>query len=357
MLRRKPGAPRPVDEIDQELVEGVEAELPWQVLIRSASCAEEEAEQRLYRLLRMDFLEGTPGVSTNSRSNLQPVTVRSSFVPKAIPIAPSTPPQRTLPSPGQASVRPSPVSSVMPPRSTPPAPSAAPKANPVGQDLLRQLRAMRGGHSQPPAEALGRTSMPPRANTSLPPRATTSLPPGQSPRFVIDSPLGALIDEFSRGEGMQRWAAARLREALEEELAGNTLQAMAAIQVVLAQLEDPRLRAERERLQDKTRRASSSAYRLRAVEAEQGSRYREAAEEWRKVLEAFPSDADAALHAAKCYMEAGELKQSAHFARTATLLAPDNVAAHRLLLRFFRKTGMEASAQRQREILEKLRKA
>lgn len=370
MLRRKPGAPRPVDEVDQELVEGVEAELPWQVLIRSASCSEEEAEQRILRLIRMEFLEGLPGVDTSSsRSNLQPVTVRSSFVPKPMPIGvpASSPPTRPSVSAPVArpglTVPPRGVTPTEPPRNLAPRPSqpvptSGPKPIPTGEALLRQLRAMRGGLSQPPAEALGRSGPPPRPTTSmLPARSSTNAPPGQSGRFVVDSPLGALIEEYSQGTGMHRWASARLREALEEELAGNFLQALAALQVVLAQIEDPRLRTERTRLQEKSMRATSGVYRSRAMEAERGNRHLEAAEQWRKVLEAFPADAEAALHAAKCYMEAGELKQAAHFARNATLLAPDNISAHKLLLRFFKKTGMEASAQRQREILDKLRKA
>jgi len=166
-----------------------------------------------------------------------------------------------------------------------------------------------------------------------------------------------LIDELSRGQGMQRWSAARLREALEEELAGNFLQAVAILQVVLAQMEDPRIRAERMRLQDKSQRAASGIYRSQALDAEKQRKHSEAAEHWRKVVEANPTDADAALHAAKNYIEAGDLKQAAHHARRATQLAPNNINAHKVLLHFFKRSGMEASAQREREILAKLRGA
>ena len=75
------------------------------------------------------------------------------------------------------------------------------------------------------------------------------------------------------------------------------------------------------------------------------------------MLEAFPTDADAALHAALCAMEAGNLKMAGVFAKRAVELAPDSVNAHRLLHRFFRKTGMELSAKREAEIIQKLKKA
>jgi tetratricopeptide (TPR) repeat protein len=173
----------------------------------------------------------------------------------------------------------------------------------------------------------------------------------------VDSPLLTLIRELAGGPGMQRWTAARLREALNEELSGNFLEAVSILQVVMAQVEDPRIRAERDRLHSKALQASSGVFRSQAIEAERELRHNEAAENWRKVLEAQPNDADAALHAAMCYMEGGNLKQAGALARRAVELAPASVNAHRILYRFFRKTGMEASAKREHEILSKLRRA
>ncbi|HEX6243366.1 MAG TPA: hypothetical protein VFZ61_20775, partial [Polyangiales bacterium] len=64
----------------------------------------------------------------------------------------------------------------------------------------------------------------------------------------------------------------------------------------------------------------------------------------------------AAIHAATCFMEIGEVKQAGQYARRAVELDPQSVQAHRLMFRFFRKTGMELNANREREILKKLAK-
>jgi Tfp pilus assembly protein PilF len=226
-----------------------------------------------------------------------------------------------------------------------PAQSAA-----AGESLLRELRQMRGGTSIPAPESIRKPAISSRfpAPTGAPPQAT---------RYVVDSSLGALIDELAGGQGMQRWASVRLREALEEEVAGNFMQAVAILQVVLAQFEDVRIRKERDRLQERGQQATSGIYRSRAIQAERSQKPKEAADQWRKVLEAMPNDVDAALHAATCLMEVGDLKQAAQFARKAVQLAPDNLQAHKLLYKFFQRTGMEASAAREREIILKLRKA
>lgn len=328
MLRRREGAAPVLDPIDQELLDGVDAEFRWHVLVTSASCSPQEAEQRLRRMLSTGALEGTAG-------DTRPAS-QTSLAPVAAPAAPA-PVQRLA---------------------TPSAPTAA-------QALLRQLQASRGGVRAPSAEVV-RASIPAVApktpSAASNPMTVQSLPTGgamsSSPHAVAagESKLQALIDEFAQGQGIQRWSAARLREALQEELADHCVQAMTILQSVLSQMDDPRIRAERTRLQLKGQRGTSRVYRSRAMEAEQASQKKEAAELWRKALDAAPEDVEAALHAAKNYLDSGDLKQAAHFARRAVQLAPENASAHRLLLRFFQQTGMDASAQRERDILAKLQK-
>jgi hypothetical protein len=344
MLRRKPGASMPVDQIDRELVEGVEAELPWPVLVRSASCSSDEAEQRVVRLLKAGYLEGIPGVTRSpSRTSMRPVS--ASMAPQAA--AHSSIPPGSAPRPGSQPG--------MSAQSVAPRPTAQPTMTSVvpgsaGEALLRELRTMRGEPSIPAPESIRKPAI-----SSRFPTPTTTTP--QAGRYVVDSTLGTLIDELARGQGMQRWASVRLREALEEEVAGNFMQAVAILQVVLAQFEDVRIRKERDRLQERGQQATSGIYRSRAIQAERSQNPKEAADQWRKVLEAQPNDAEAALHAATCLMEAGDLKQAAQFARRAVQLEPNNLQAHKLLYKFFQRTGMEASAAREREIILKLRKA
>jgi tetratricopeptide (TPR) repeat protein len=190
---------------------------------------------------------------------------------------------------------------------------------------------------------------------SEPAHAASSAPPA-SAHAGFSSPLAALIDEFSRGQERERACALRLSAALHEELSGNVQQAIAILHDLTAHMNDPRIRAERDRLQSLTAKATSGIYRSHALKAERASRHKEAAESWGKVLEACPDDAEAALHAASCSMELGDLKRAGTYARKAAELAPESVAAHRLLWRFFRKAGMEHSAIREREILRKLSK-
>lgn len=233
MLRPKPGAPRPVDPIDRKLVEGVAAELPWHVLIQSAPCAAAEAEQRLLRLWRGRLLTGTPGALRPSRTRLAAVQAQPGSVAADDPAhAPQAAPGERL----SRSVQTVPVD---------------------GQTLLRELRAMRGGTSQPAPESV-------QIRSHAPDATRQGAPPGEV-RPLGDSSVAVL-----------------------------------------------------------------------------------------RVPDTLSSDAEAAMRTAKCLLDAGDLKQAAYYARRAAQLAPNNVSAHRVLLRFFQRSGMTASAQREREILRKL---
>jgi hypothetical protein len=249
------------------------------------------------------------------------------------PVRPSEPAANTESAPGYYCVRPGGAAAGPSDSSTPSAPD------------LEQVR--RGITSAPP----GRYSV----HGSEPAHAASSAPPA-SAHAGFSSPLAALIDEFSRGQEWERACARRLSAALHEELSGNVQQAIAILHDLTAHVNDLRIRAERDRLQSLTAKATSGIYRSHALKAERASRHKEAAESWGKVLEACPDDAEAALHAASCSMELGDLKRAGTYARKAAELAPESVAAHRLLWRFFRKAGMEHSAIREREILRKLSK-
>jgi hypothetical protein len=348
MLRRKPGATATLDSVDRQLLKGVDAGLPWRSLLTCASCEPAEAELRLLRLLREGQLEGTLGEAP--RPYAAPVAATSSAPPGALaardallreltrrsgtsyPPVSSAPPGASVPPARPSGTSYSPVSSTRPGASAPPArPSAVPSV------------------SQRP----GYYSMKPSDGEAT--CATRSGTPG-SLRPTFDSPLAGLIDEFARGNAAQVWAAARLRQALEEELAGNVQEAIGILQLVMVQVSDPRLRVERDRLKAGRFRASSGVYRAQARDAERSMKHAQAAENWSKVLEACPDDAEAALHAAHCCIEIGELRQAGIYARRAVELAPQSVTAHKVLLRFYRKTGMEQSANREREILRKLDK-
>jgi hypothetical protein len=416
MLRRKSGATSSLDEVDQQLLRGVDLGLRWSALLQMASCEPDEAGMRILRMIRQGHLEGTPGDAHESApptansihtaiTQPPPSAARFGHAPTArMSRTGSSPtpaaPQRATTSPPAAPAEPRSPSA--PTSSTPPGKTLPPSAVAAREALLRELAMRRSGTSFPPAAAPHRASEPASTGGSLPPgyynfrpssaypggssvpppgsnrpldprrEPVTSAPPGRysvtSGDFPgasssappgagsVDSPLTALIQELAGGADLQRWCAAQLRDALEQDLSGQVEQALATVQAVMSQFSDPRIRIERDRLQAKSLRAVSGVYRARALRAESASRHEEAAESWRKVLEACPDDVDAVLHAAKCSMESGDIRQAGVHARRAVELSPTSVAAHKLMLRFFRKTGMERNADRERQILRKLAK-
>jgi hypothetical protein len=404
VLRRRPDAPTPTDPLDLELLEAVDEGVPWRGLLRSASCPPEEAEGRLMRMLMTGVLEGEPG-ETGPSSTPRPAPPLPSQRPSVAPT-----PRPSIAAPGsagaqaagesllrelmrrttgtgfapvgadpvrQSTVPPTPGTSGINNRvsTTPPRAQSMPpeartsSAPPVSRSVPAPSEPARTASSTPqPSRPASMTPTPtpsvPRITQSDSPgpygASSSSLPPSRpsSPGALsVSSALLPLIEEFSHGQGIQRWAAARLREALLEELAGNLTQAVAILQVVMAQIEEPRVRAERDRMQNQLKAAASGVHRSRALSAERDSRPREAVEHWSKVLDANPQDVEAALHAGLCALNAGDLKQAGLFAKRAVELAPNNINAHKILHRFFRKAGMERSAKREEEIIAKLKKA
>lgn len=260
------------------------------------------------------------------------------------PVRPSEPAAKTASAPGYYCVRPE---------------DGGPAGTDSGRPIAPELEQVRRGTTEFPSRADPRVSSAPPGRYSLrgeqPTSVASSAPPAGA-QVGFESPLAALIDEFSRGQERERQCARLLGAALHEELSGNVQRAIEILHELTVQLNDARIRAERDRLQALTAKASSGIYRAHALKAERAAKHKEAAESWRKVLEACPDDAEAALHVASCSMELGDLKRAGTYARRAAELAPESVAAHRLLWRFFRKTGMEHNANREREILRKLSK-
>jgi tetratricopeptide (TPR) repeat protein len=177
----------------------------------------------------------------------------------------------------------------------------------------------------------------------------------QPPRY--ESPLENLASEFaSSSDANARWSAGALREVYNLEKRGEVSSALALMQVVVSRFGDPRVREQRDRLQDIIKKASSSGHREKAVAAQNSKNYAQAAEHWRNVSDVERNDGKAALEAAVCYMHAKEMKLAGQYAKRAVELAPQSVLARRVLLRFYEQMGMELNANRERQALEKLSK-
>jgi curved DNA-binding protein CbpA len=310
----------------------------------------------------------------------------SAVFPRMSPPVPSHPPART----GVVSTRPAASYSA---NTTPPAPASSaqareavtPAARKVSQPSLPPANKPSQPSLRPPVITESRPAPAPSAPSSS---AARSLAPGRPAareallkslearrrvptgashppvasstaygRAVETSQLEQLAEEFAkRGDKDSAWAAGQLRQAARNERAGELAAVIAMLQTVMVRVSDPRLRELRDKLHKQTLQAGAKEFRSKAMAAEQASNHREGAENWRKVLEAEPNDAKAALHAAACLIKAGDVKSAGQFAKRAVELAPNDPNARKVALRFYETMGMTANANREREALAKLTK-
>jgi curved DNA-binding protein CbpA len=218
------------------------------------------------------------------------------------------------------------------------APQPAPSSAQSTQSLLREVMAKREAEKN-----------------RAPAVPTSSGVHSHPPRY--ESPLESLASELaSSPDPTGRWSAGALREAHNLEKRGEVSSALALMQVVVSRFGDPRVREQRDRLLDITKKASSNDHREKAVAAQNSKNYAQAADHWRNVSDADRKDGKAALEAAVCYMHAKEMKLAGQYAKRAVELQPQSVLARRVLLRFYEQMGMELNANRERQALEKLSK-
>ncbi|HEX6239300.1 MAG TPA: hypothetical protein VFZ61_00345, partial [Polyangiales bacterium] len=327
MLRRLAKDSALLDAVDHQILAGVERGLTWRALVQSCPCDADETAMRIMRLIQQSYLEGRPGEDSAPPPNRAPAATppppKTGFSQVTRPVpsiatAPTVVPPRPAPS--------TPTSTSVPPgarSSLPPGAAAAREA------LLRELATRRSGASYPPINSSIRptapqstpagqqssgyysmrpaegsaSSVPPGASQRSPSTptnaASSSLPPGRysmqsedrsEPIFDGEDTAGlrlaGLVDELMRGNELQRWCAARLHEAATHERAGELQQAINALQLAMSQNSDPRIRQERDRIQTGNQRAASGVFRARAITEERANKHKEAADNWRRVLEA-----------------------------------------------------------------------
>jgi curved DNA-binding protein CbpA/Tfp pilus assembly protein PilF len=294
-----------------------------------------------------------PAAARSGVVSTRPAASYANSTPPA-PAVSSTPPREAVAPPARKATQPSmpPVNkpsqpSLRPPVITQPAPAPSAPSSSAARSIAPGRPAAR--------EALLK-SLEARRRV---PGATN--PPGASPtaygRAVEPSQLEVLADELARrADKDSGWAAGELRRAARNERAGEIAAVIAVLQTVMIRVSDPRLRELRDKLHKQTLQAGAKEFRAKALSAEQSSNHREAAENWRKVLEAEPNDAKAALHAGACLIKAGDVKAAGQFAKRAVELAPNDPNARKVALRFYETMGMTANANREREALGKLAK-
>ena len=203
---------------------------------------------------------------------------------------------------------------------------------------------------QPPAR---RPSQPPPARSSSHPSPASGN--GALPSGMALESLGRL-----RAENRSREAQRSLEdlEALIEKAARNDdhgeivrlLRHAITIRPDEASWRSRLARAE-ETLQDHEVQRLANAAR----NAEKVQRWDSAGELWAKIADLRPADAQAALHAAQALCEAAQdFARAAEYAKRASRLAPDMIAAHICLTRVFFKAGRTASARSALEQAAKL---
>jgi hypothetical protein len=298
----------------------------------------------------------TSAVFPRARPSQSKPPVERSGVVSTRPAAPSAPAPAARP----AAARPAPAITTPPPASKLSQPSLRPP-------VITHSQAPAPSSSTGSSPGVSRSSPPARPSAreallkSLEARRIRPAAPGaansQAPGPAQGSPLEAIISDLSRRpDAHTSWAMPQLRKAAQHERAGELDQVVAILQAVMVRVSDPRLRELRDKVHKQALQKGASEHKNLAMQAEQSKNLKEAAEHWRKVLEAEPNDARAALRAGACLLKAGEVKQAGQFAKRAVELAPGDVNARKLALRFYEAMGMTLNATREREAVAKLEK-
>ena len=223
-----------------------------------------------------------------------------------------------------------------------------------GRDVRTSPVQGRDVPNPPPAIARAvRTPQPPPARSSSHPSPASGN--GALPSGMALESLGRL-----RAENRSREAQRSLEdlEALIEKAARNDdhgeivrlLRHAVTLRPDEASWRSRLARAE-ETLQDFEVQRLANAAR----NAEKVQRWDSAGELWAKIADLRPADAQAALHAAQALCEAAQdFARAAEYAKRASRLAPDMIAAHICLTRVFFKAGRTASARSALEQAAKL---
>jgi len=213
-----------------------------------------------------------------------------------------------------------------------------------------------------------RSVVPPAPDQPPPARRPSQPPPARSPSLTPPPsgggalPSGMALESLGRlrAENRSREVQRSLEdlEALIEKAARNDdhaeivrlLRHAITIRPDEASWRSRLARAE-ETLQDFEVQRLANAAR----NAEKVQRWDSAGELWAKIADLRPADAQAALHAAQAICEAAQdFARAAEYAKRASRLAPDMIAAHICLTRVFFKAGRTASARSALEQAAKL---
>lgn len=203
-----------------------------------------------------------------------------------------------------------------------------------------------------PSSARRPSQPPPPRSPSLPPPASGG---GALPSGMALESLGRL-----RAENRSRDAQRSLEdlEGLIEKAARNDdhVEIVRLLRhAITIRPDEPSWRSRLARAEETQQDHEVQRLANAARNAEKVQRWDSAGELWAKIADLRPADAQAALHAAQALCEAAQdFARAAEYAKRASRLAPDMIAAHICLTRVFFKAGRTASARSALEQAAKL---
>ena len=257
---------------------------------------------------------------------------------------------------GGAGPRPSPFGNERP---------TAPGPNPAHFVMNDPTRPSGGGPS-PAAFAGPRASMPPSSvGGSVPPAAARkSLAPGAAPRNSMPpaDPKTAgqdLARQLAAVRGITGGMdplTRHINNARAAEKAGNLVEAANTWRLATAvapQRQDVQL--ELERIKRALALQMAPVYEKQAKYEEENGRWKEASNSWAAVCEGKGDDPYVLLRCVEAHLRAGaELRRAQKFATKIVELLPENAQAHATLARVFIAFGMKTNAKRELETAGKL---
>ncbi|MEM7606406.1 MAG: DnaJ domain-containing protein [Myxococcota bacterium] len=188
-------------------------------------------------------------------------------------------------------------------------------------------------------------------------------PSGTQPRTPEASPsrqdllrgLAGSLRSVARLTGGVDRSVAQVRAARKAEAEGDLVAATNALRLAVSLNDDPKVRAEYERVRSALAVSLADSYEKQAKYEESNEKWGAAALSWNKVADGRPNSVEPLWRGARAILRAGgDLKHARELAQEATKRMPDSASARATLAAIYLEAGMKESAKREAESAAKL---